>query len=251
MRIIINADDFGMSSSVNEAIIQLFQMGLLDRCSIMVNMPNVDKLIDRSDIQLGLFNRIGLHINLTEGKPLTHGMYKTLFCDDHEKLTTNNVSLLNRIFLNSNVKNAVLEEIEAQMALFLRMGLPLRHIDSHNYSSGDYSISKLVIPLAEKYGFTSIRLAKNIKSSENYGLKLFYRRIVNMRISSFNRRNKSSEASNLFGSLRDVTEYLSSVEASDECIELMVHPYLRKDGVIIDHYTYEELIEPLSQLKKI
>ena len=37
--LIINADDFGMSYEVNEAIIKLFDIGLLDRCSIMVNMP--------------------------------------------------------------------------------------------------------------------------------------------------------------------------------------------------------------------
>lgn len=41
-RLYINADDFGLSESVNRAIIESFQKGCVTSATQMVNMPYVD-----------------------------------------------------------------------------------------------------------------------------------------------------------------------------------------------------------------
>lgn len=39
MKLIINADDFGMTKSVNKAVAELAQLGTLTSTTVMVNMP--------------------------------------------------------------------------------------------------------------------------------------------------------------------------------------------------------------------
>lgn len=68
MNLIIHADDFGMTKSINDAIIELCQLGTLSSTSIMANMPyskEAIKLLDISNISLGL------HSTFTQGKPIS------------------------------------------------------------------------------------------------------------------------------------------------------------------------------------
>ena len=209
MRIIINADDYGMSDEVNKAIEELFKMQLLDRCSIMINMPDASNLA-RKAIKDGYFhNRIGLHINLTEGKPLTNGIKHTFFCNDKGMMTNDNLTFRKRLRVRHREIIQIRDEIDAQMKLYISLGLPLRHIDSHNYSSADWSLLKVILSEAERNGFTSIRLAKNIKSVENYGIKLIYRRLANYHLKQFNSKYNSMECSRYFGSIVDVCNLIS------------------------------------------
>ena len=77
MQWIINADDFGLSQEVNSAVVQCFRDGTIDRTTLLVNMPQTDAACALAR-EHGFFDRVGLHINLVEGTPLTalaaHGL---------------------------------------------------------------------------------------------------------------------------------------------------------------------------------
>ncbi len=45
MKLIINADDFGMTKSINYGIIDAFKDGTISSTSMMMNMPGVDHAI--------------------------------------------------------------------------------------------------------------------------------------------------------------------------------------------------------------
>jgi len=79
--IVVNADDFGASRQTNEAILQAFEKGLISSATIMANMPAFEEacqLVHQHHLQ----RRIGLHLNLTSGKPLTAGIADyPRFCD--------------------------------------------------------------------------------------------------------------------------------------------------------------------------
>ena len=68
-KLIINADDFGLTRSISEKIIDTFKVGNLSSTSLMVNTPGSEYAIDlaKNHPELGL----GLHFNLTEGKALS------------------------------------------------------------------------------------------------------------------------------------------------------------------------------------
>ncbi len=61
MKLIINADDFGLSPGVNEAILELGKLGTVTSTTVMTNMPyykDIVKLLSLKNIG------IGLHCNL-------------------------------------------------------------------------------------------------------------------------------------------------------------------------------------------
>jgi len=68
-RLIINADDFGLCESVNKGIVEAHTKGVLTSTTIMANMPAADQAVElaKNLPTLGL----GVHLNLTAGKPLS------------------------------------------------------------------------------------------------------------------------------------------------------------------------------------
>ena len=64
-RLIVNADDFGRSASINQAVIRAHREGILTTASLMVNEPACDEAVAlaRENPQLG----VGLHLTLLCG----------------------------------------------------------------------------------------------------------------------------------------------------------------------------------------
>src|ERR1039457_2620927 len=64
-RLIVNADDFGRSHSINEAVVRAHQEGILTSASLMVNEPGLDEAVAlaRENPKLG----VGLHLTLLVG----------------------------------------------------------------------------------------------------------------------------------------------------------------------------------------
>src|SRR5688500_7993841 len=64
-RLIVNADDFGRSSSINRAVIQAHQRGILTTASLMVNGPAAEEAaaLAHEHPCLG----VGLHLTLSHG----------------------------------------------------------------------------------------------------------------------------------------------------------------------------------------
>src|SRR5260221_10113726 len=64
-RLIVNADDFGRSHSINEAVIRAHREGILTTASLMVNEPACGEAVAlaRENPRLG----VGLHLTLVLG----------------------------------------------------------------------------------------------------------------------------------------------------------------------------------------
>lgn len=71
IKAIINADNLGMSISCTDAIYDVYKIGIISDTTIIANGNAFDKAVDyiRQDIDFGY--NVGVHINFTEGKPLT------------------------------------------------------------------------------------------------------------------------------------------------------------------------------------
>src|SRR5690606_25946895 len=128
MRIIINADDFGMTKSVNKAIIELMELGTVTSTTVMVNMPYAEEatqLLEIPNIS------VGLHFNLTEGKPVSDpDKVKSLI--DKNGMFHHKKELESRAKKNLIDKNEVLLELKNQYdKLFSILGNHISHFDSH------------------------------------------------------------------------------------------------------------------------
>lgn len=226
---IINADDFGLSLEVNEAIDQCFLQKLINQTTLVVNMPFTKDAVERS-IKHGYAENVGLHLNLVEGNPLTEAIKHTKLCDKEGCFNENLIrDRFNRLFLDSRTRKAVRDEIEAQIKRYLDYGFTLRHIDSHEHTHTNLSIIPLLVPILKKYGFKSIRLTRNIPPQEICGLKSIYKHILNMYLIRKNKASIQYSKIRFFGSLTDTESSKKDIQIYQE---LMVHPVLHSNMII-------------------
>lgn len=244
MKLIINADDFGLEEDVNEAIDICLKKDSIQRTTLMVNMPyshDAAVLAHRNQYE----KKVGLHINLIEGQPLTESIKKTLLCNKNGNFNGMFFKkITNRFYINKNTKKAIEQEIEAQIKKYFDMGMLPTHIDSHQHSHVNISILKIVLKLAKKYDFKSIRLARNMPLKKISLTKQIYKKVVNNKIIKYNMNKCDINNKQFFGSKADceIEDISKNIYYDDAFVEMMVHPIIR-NGFIIDHYTTDNLFD--------
>ncbi len=138
MIFILNADDFGRNHKTNERIDRCIRNGLVSAASIMPNMPEFDEAVEY--IKKNNYpDRIGVHIVLDEGRPLTNGMQKCKkFCD---KTGCYKKSIPRHQFLSRLEIKLVYNEITAQIDRVINAGILPTHIDFHRHRHQDLFVS--------------------------------------------------------------------------------------------------------------
>lgn len=155
MRIIINADDFGLMPDVTDAIASAMAKGFITQTTLMVNMPDADRAVEIAH-KNHFADKVGLHLNLTEGKPLTEDIkQEPIFCDKNGCF--NGPMRPKLLPFSEHTTNAVRREITAQIERYLAYGLPMMHIDGHHHIHHCWQVLYALRPLLRKYGFRTIR----------------------------------------------------------------------------------------------
>ena len=230
---IINADDFGYSESVNNAIAECFEKGIINRTTIMVNMPEAENAAKLAR-EKGFFENVGLHINLTEGKALSKKCAMSDLCDENGFFKgTFHIPFKSRIYLPQKIQKAIYAETEAQIKKYLDMGFTLKHADSHNYTHAYLSVYSQVKKLLKKYNFKSIRISRNIPEGDfSLPFKL-YKGIFNSLVKYLKTNGKKISSTKYFGSVQDF-ENSENKDKIKHDIEFMTHPdYI--DGILMDN----------------
>ncbi len=245
MGLLINADDFGMSASVNEAIDVCINNNWIQRTTLMVNMPQTEEAVNLAR-QSKYVDRVGLHINLVEGLPLTHKIRQTSLCN--ETGAFNGLffkKLIHRFYLKKREREVVEEEIEAQIKRYIGYGFKAMHLDSHQHSHVNASVFFIVVKLALKYNFKSLRLSRNLPVNEITGLKNIYKKLINHKIIKFNNEHcYGGNKYQYFGSKRDCEKegIGNNMKNKQFVVEMMVHPTMC-NGKIVDSCTNESLFQ--------
>jgi hopanoid biosynthesis associated protein HpnK len=128
-RLIVNADDFGTSSSANQAILQAHSEGILTSASLMVNGAAFDEAvaIARDHPHLG----VGLHLCLVCGcSTLTPSQIPGLV-DANQNFSHRPVATGLRYFFRRDLRDQLRQEIRAQVEKFQQTGLFLDHLNGH------------------------------------------------------------------------------------------------------------------------
>ena len=117
-RLIITADDYGMSEAVNRAIEEGVSVGFITSINVMVNMPYAN---DVAEVRRRFPDiSIGLHLNLTAGKPVSN-------CQEIKSLVDSNgmfysMSEFRSRWQTKKIKfNEVKKEISAQYLVYRRL----------------------------------------------------------------------------------------------------------------------------------
>lgn len=129
-RLIVNADDFGMSRGITDGIILAHRYGFLTSTSLMPNMPASEYALDRAakHPRLG----IGVHLNICAGRPiLTPGEVPSLV-DDTGCFHPATV-MIRRLWTGRARSSELFAEFRAQIRWMKVRGLIPTHADSHHH----------------------------------------------------------------------------------------------------------------------
>jgi chitin disaccharide deacetylase len=158
-RLIVNADDFGRSHSINQAVIRAHREGILTTASLMVNEPGFDEAVNlaRENPKLG----VGLHLTLLCGHAALPPEKIPGLANPRGEFSNNPVSAGFRYFFNRSLREPLRSEIHAQFARFHATGLPLDHVNGHLHLHLHPVVFGILMEDAEKLGIRRMRFTRD------------------------------------------------------------------------------------------
>ncbi|MEL7473002.1 MAG: ChbG/HpnK family deacetylase [Planctomycetota bacterium] len=138
MRVIINADDFGLSDETVDATIECFERGGLTSATIMVNMPASERAMEHARAQQGPDAGFGVHLTyVREGdetveRPVSPPESIASLMDTDGRFlvspTTRKRGLVGKV-----VPDEIAIESSAQISRLRDAGVRVTHVDSHGH----------------------------------------------------------------------------------------------------------------------
>ena len=157
-RLIVNADDFGRSHSINEAVVRAHRDGILTSASLMVNEPGFDAAVAlaRENPKLG----IGLHLTLLCGHSALATEKTPGLANAQREFGENPVTVGFRYFVRRSLREPLRAEIHAQFEKFRAAGLPLDHVNGHLHFHLHPTVFGILMEDADKLGIRQMRLTR-------------------------------------------------------------------------------------------
>lgn len=160
MKLILNADDFGLTESVNLGIADCFRAGTVKSTTIMMNQPGVSHA---SQIyKSGLIHEVGLHFTVTSGKPISDPKLIPTLVDENG-FFFDRAALFNKSDVSSD---EVKRELLAQYQAAIDSGFNINHIDSHHFASAYRPLKVGFTQAANEIGLPVRRIDSFIRGQE-------------------------------------------------------------------------------------
>lgn len=178
-QVFLHADDFGMNHSVTDGILAGFTHGLLTSTSILANAPafeyaiaqwrklendrtekhsvsasNRQRLHDFGDVPFDL----GVHLNLTQGRPLTAN-YPLELLDSEGRFPGIGRLFQRLMFAAGRWRNSIRNELDAQIERVISCGQTPTHLNGHQYVELVPGVTELIPELAEQFQISVVRVA--------------------------------------------------------------------------------------------
>jgi chitin disaccharide deacetylase len=156
-QLIVNADDLGADEPRNNGIFEVIKAGAVTSVSILPNGPALKDAVDRIRTMDPDSISIGIHINLSEGKPLTSGLKRLTGADGCFLGKKTSQQLLVRRG-DSNLEDEIRKELIAQISAILDTGIPIDHLDGHQHVHIFPAVVRPAMEEAKAYGISWIRI---------------------------------------------------------------------------------------------
>ncbi len=228
MQYIINADDYGLHQSCSKAIAEAFSHNLITDTTACANGEYIEQAIRIAENQ-GFMNRIGIHFNITTGKPLTEEIQNCeTFCDAkgmfHKPKT--------RYFIIKKSEQQLLhKELMAQYNVLRAYGVEINHADSHHHIHTAPAYIATFQKTFADCGINKVRIMRNL--DVNNPLKCLLIKRMNQVV--YRGRYVTTD---FFGGMNETIFLVKSSGAG--VAEMMIHPdYDGDTGILIDRNKYQ------------
>ncbi len=178
-KVIINADDFGLTDGCSEGIIKAIKEGMVTSTTVMMNMPYANKELEK--LRAMKFESVGVHLTLTCGKPTLHTEEVPTLIDEANNFYRRKDNLFPKMDLGE-----VERELRNQIELFIKTGLKPSHLDSHHHIHMYDGVRQIVAKLAKEYNLP-LRCANtetkkyleenNILTTDDFSMEFYGERV--------------------------------------------------------------------------
>jgi chitin disaccharide deacetylase len=241
-RIIINADDFGKSKDINKAILDCFSRKYISSTTIMANMDGFEDAVNIIH-KNNLNNKVGVHLNISEGQPITEEikMYER-FCDSNGYFSNKKYDYKNILESpNKDELHALKNELNAQVKKCKDNGLVITHADSHHHKHTELYMLRLLKDLLKENKISNLRLARTLDNKKSNS-KFFYRKLCNTYIKKILKISKVDE----FISFENIDK-INSDESN--IIEIMCHPMYEGENIMEQNEKLENYVKRLRSMR--
>jgi len=156
-RLIVNADDFGLTESVNRGILDAHRRGILTSTTLLANGAAFESAVSLAlaTPRLG----VGVHLNLTQGRPISDPREVASLVNERGCFCGEPAGLLTRILTGKLHLADVEREWRAQIDKVRGAGIAVTHLDGHKHVHMLPPLFPIVLRLAREYGISGVRLA--------------------------------------------------------------------------------------------
>lgn len=153
-KLIVTADDFGMSLEVNEAVELAHRQGVLTCASLVVAGDAAQDAIDRAKRMPGLC--VGLHLAMHGAR--TAAKAPSPLSRDGENLDETPVRTGIAVMLSPAARRAARREFAAQFEAFRSSGLQLGYLDGHWHCHQHPAVLAMALELGKPLGLKGLRV---------------------------------------------------------------------------------------------
>ena len=153
-RLIVNADDFGLTPGVNRAILEAHAHGVVTSATLMANAAGFDEAVRLTKSSPAL--SVGCHVMLVDGAPVSNpSEIPTL--TDSGKFGTRLTGFAMRA-VGGSINPAEIEtEVAAQVSKLQAAGIQPSHVDTHKHTHMFPQILRPLLRAAKAWGVRAVR----------------------------------------------------------------------------------------------
>jgi len=156
-RLIINADDFGLTPGVNRSIIELHRAGVLTSATLMATGAAFEDAaaLALANPSLG----VGCHIVLTDGAPASDPAdIPSLLGPDRKNLRPSLLDFVQALLRGKLREEEIEREALAQIHKLQQAGITITHVDTHKHT---HLFPRVAKPLLRVLECSSIKAIRN------------------------------------------------------------------------------------------
>jgi chitin disaccharide deacetylase len=153
-QLIVNADDFGLTSGVNRAIVEAHSRGIVTSSTLMANGPAFAEAVElgKGTPQLG----IGCHVVLIDGEPVLDAE-KLPSLTESRRFRNHVKSFAGRALSGRVADPEIFAEAVAQIGKLQASGIRVSHVDTHKHTHLFPRILRPLLRAARECGVRAVR----------------------------------------------------------------------------------------------
>ena len=247
LKLIVNADDFGISKSVNEGIVEAHLNGIVTSASIMANGRAFNHAVKLCYDNPSL--DIGVHLSLVEENPVLAPEMIPSLVNSEGHFHQTSWAFAHKYLAKTLNLDEIENELDAQIMRVLDAGINISHVDGHQHLHMFPHIFDIVGKLCGKYEINSVRIPLErvrLFSKQSRGKK--FRALEQIVLNYFCRKAKRKTILNtpdhffgfFYGGQLDKSHLIDILGKLPEggFSEIMCHPGKNHTPNPYDHWNY-------------